>query len=276
MNEVEIRKLHSIEDFDQVVKLQKIVWGLSDIDLTPAHHFDISVKTGAILLGAFVEKELAGYVYSFPACYKNRWVQHSRQLGVLLRFRGGKIGKMLKWAQRRDALEKGYQLITWTVEPLLSRNARLNFHTLGAVTRTYMTDFYRATPALSLASGVPVDRLYLEWHLSSRRVEERFVQSPGPPGLEIASVLQRMEGSSPGLPGVPDLFHSDKELSVEIPRDIGRFSENRSFISAWQEAVRVTLDHYFAGGYRIDDFILAEDRCFYILRLLSEGELDED
>lgn len=276
MTEADIRRLHSVEDFDRVVKLQKIVWGLSDIDLTPAHHFDISVKTGAILLGAFVENELAGYVYSFPACYKNRWVQHSRQLGVLPRFRGGKIGKMLKWAQRRDALEKGYQLITWTVEPLLSRNARLNFHALGAVTRTYMADFYRATPALSLASGVPVDRLYLEWHLSSPRVEKRFVQSPGPPGPEIGAVLQRMEGGGPGLPGVPDLTRSEEQLSVEIPRDITRYAENRSFISAWQAAVRLALEHYFGGGYWIDDFILAEDRCFFVLRLQGKGEWDAD
>jgi len=272
--DIQIRGLTELEEFGQVVRIQKAVWGMEDIDITPAHHFDISVKTGAILLGAFVGEELAGYVYSFPARSRSGWAQHSRQLGVLPRFRGKCIGRKLKWAQRKDAIEKGYSLITWTVDPLLSLNGRLNFFTLGAVTRTYLADFYRAMPALSVAPGVPADRLYLEWHLNSRRVEQCLADGRSRTAESFRQALVRADGGWPQPPGIPNLHLEDKILAVEIPRDIGRMTDNLSLVLAWQRAVRQTLEHYFSQGYWIDDFSQAGDRSYFILRLPEKGEWD--
>ena len=274
MADIRIKGLSNPDEFEQVVRIQQAVWGFRDIDLTPAHHFDISVKTGAILVGAFVGEELAGYVYSFPARYKNLWVQHSRQLGVLPRFRGRNIGKLLKWGQRLDALDKGYRMITWTVEPLLSLNASLNFRTLGVVTKTYLADYYKAAPALSIAAGVPVDRLYLEWHLRSPRVEKRERGAVPMEGVEAALVLEASGGGNPGLPGEPDFSLADEIILIETPKDIVRFVYEPSFILAWQEAVRRSMEYYFAAGYWIVDFLLREDRCFFVLRRPQKGEWD--
>jgi predicted GNAT superfamily acetyltransferase len=274
MGEMRIRALSTPGEYEQVVHIQKAVWGFSDIDLTPAHHFDISVKTGAIMIGAFMGEDLAGYVYSFPARYKNHWIQHSRQLGVLPRFRGRDIGKKLKWAQRRDALAKGYKMITWTVEPLLSLNAHLNFHTLGVVTRTYLADYYKAAPALSMAAGVPVDRLYLEWHLHSSRVVQREKGLFSTEGMEAAAALEGSCIANPGFPGAPDFSLTEEKILIEIPKGIKRNSRQPSFVLAWQGAVRRTMEKYFAGGYWIVDFFLREDRCFFVLRRPQKGEWD--
>ena len=274
MTDIGIRGLSSPDEYKQVVQIQKTVWGFGDIDLTPAHHFDISVKTGAILVGAFVGEELAGYVYSFPARYRNHWVQHSRQLGILPRFRGRGIGKKLKWAQRREALDKGHSMITWTVEPLLSLNARLNFRALGVVTRTYLADYYQAAPALSIAAGLPVDRLYLEWHLGSARVEQREGGVVPPEGIEAAPALQGSGGGNPGLPGEPEFSLVEENILIEIPKDIKGYLHEPAFISAWQKAVRRSLEYWFAAGYWIVDFLLREDRCFFVLRRPQKGEWD--
>ena len=163
MSEIRIKKLNSHTDFEQVRQIQKIIWHHEDIDLTSSHEFYISIKTGAILLGAVLSGKVIGFVYSFPAVFEKKLAQHSRQLAVLPDYRNLKIGKKLKWAQRKAAIQMEYDLITWTADPLIARNAKLNFHTLGAKAKTYHKNYYRSLPSLSLASGVPPDRLFIEW-----------------------------------------------------------------------------------------------------------------
>ncbi len=65
-----IRKLTHHEDFDRLLPIQRAVWGHSETDLTPAHQFCVHSRMGAILLGAFVDGTLAGFVYSFPALHR--------------------------------------------------------------------------------------------------------------------------------------------------------------------------------------------------------------
>ena len=170
---VRIKPLKAFDEFEKLLEIQRAVWSHSETDLTPVHQFAVSSRMGAILLGAYKGNRLSGFVYSFPAVFRGNWCQHSHLLAVLPEFRGSGLGKALKLAQRDEALRRGYDLITWTFDPLQTRNANLNLQALSAVARTYAANFYGLTPALCLGPGIPTDRLLIEWPIRSPRVRAR-------------------------------------------------------------------------------------------------------
>lgn len=268
MDRAHIRPLRGLRDFEGCVEIQRAVWTHSDLDLTPVHQFCIAAETGAILLGAFVGKILAGYVYSFPADLGGTFCQHSHHLAVHPGFRGRGLGKRLKWAQRDEAVRRGYDLITWTYDPMLALNASLNLAALGGLAGAYLDDFYGRTQALLLDRDVPTDRLLVEWRIRTRRVEERKSRPhKNAAGTKIPrAVEQKPGGAYPEIfPSRPDLALDAKTILVEIPRNVSDLRIVPGLIGRWQRAVRKALKRYFSLGYRAEDFI-ADERCFYVLR----------
>lgn len=268
MAEVRVRLLRGWRDLEACVRIQREVWGHADLDITPVHNLCVSIETGAILLGAFVGREMAGYVYSFPAVRDGVCCQHSHHLAVLPAYRGRKLGKTLKRAQWIEALRRGTKLITWTYDPMQARNANLNLHALGALGRVYLDDFYGRTPALMLDAGVPTDRLLLEWRIATPRVRARMAGdrlAPDPARI-VRAVEMTPGGEYPAIvPGRPDLGRTEPRLLIELPRNIRDLKGTPGLIGRWQKAVRTTFKHYFAAGYRLDDFIAGE-RSFYVLK----------
>jgi len=260
-----IRNLVSHSDFNACVDIQEIVWRHSPEDLTPAHQFCMSVETGSILLGAFVEGRLAGFVYSVPALHRGKFCQHSHLLAVLPEFHGLGLGKRLKWAQRAKAIALGYDLITWTYDPLQVRNAGLNLHTLGAEARIYLPNFYGGVASLVFAETVPSDRLKVEWAIASRRVRDRLDGKF--PAYDLGREARAIEGrlNHDRLEPVPVRWsESAPRVLVEIPRDLAKHRHEPEYIRAWQIALRRVFDRAFGRGRRLTDFIFAE-RCFYVL-----------
>lgn len=267
---VTIRPLDSHKSFEKVVEIQKAVWNHDDVDLTPTHHFSISTRMGAILLGAFVGRKLAGFVYSFPAVFEGRHCQHSHLLAVLPDFQGYGLGKALKWSQRDEALRRGYGLITWTFDPLQTRNANLNLQALGALSRTYFHNFYGMTPALCLGPAIPTDRLLIEWPIRSGRVGDLARgkgKRPCPDPAKLPKALERKAGQEGtfALPARPRLNLDDPLLLVEVPRDVKALAFRCDLIADWQAGLRRVLRNYFGRGYCADYFIFG-DRCFYVLK----------
>ncbi len=271
-----VRPLRRFAEFEKLLDLQRAVWGHDDLDLTPTHQFCVSSRLGGILVGAFVGRELAGFVYSFPAVFCKRHVQHSHLLAVRPEFQGRGLGKRLKWAQRDEAIRRGYDLITWTFDPLKTRNANLNLQQLGAVARTYLPNFYGLTPSLCLAPGIPTDRLLIEWPIKTRRVGGR-VDGRGQgkavrarPVYDIDALPKALERSRPGDPPLAGpapakLDLREKAVLVEVPKDITALRGRPDLIAAWQTGLRRVMTRYFERGYRADHFLFAE-RAFYVLR----------
>jgi len=268
---LKIKPLRHHAEFEQCVAIQKEVWQLEDIEVTPVHHFCIGVKTGAILLGAFLDGQMAGFVYSFPSIYHGKLSHHSHQLAVLPQFQGLGIGKKLKWAQRAQALKLGLELITWTVDPLQARNANLNLRTLGAITRTYWDNFYGFSPSLILGPNIPTDRFLMEWWLRSPRVIKR-VKGTHKINYQLAHLPKAVEGEMASgdklRPGRLRLNLKEDLILVELPRDIKAYRHEPALISSWQEALRKVFRHYFRAGYAASDFIFGE-RSFYVLEKIS-------
>lgn len=267
---IKIRPLGRAADFDEILDIQRRVWGHGETDVTPSHLFRITSRLGAILLGGYIDNRLTGFVYSFPAVFEGRPVQHSHLLAVLPEYQGRGVGKLLKWAQRDKAIELGYGLITWTFDPLQARNANLNLHTLGAVARTYWRNFYGNQEALVLGPGVRTDRFLVEWPIKSVRVAERRAGGPwrAIPQDAPRALDRRRDSPAPvndfAKPGRPDLKLNDRVILAEVPRAVNSFRQKPDLIAAWQRGLRRTLEHYLDGGYVVDDFIFGE-RCYYVL-----------
>ena len=262
-----IRKLTRQDEFERLVPIQRIIWHHTDLNLMPPLLFRIHSLMGGILFGAFVDGELAGLVYSFPAAFRGVRAQHSHLLAVLPEYQGLGIGKKLKLAQRREALKQGIGLITWTYDPMQVRNANLNLHALGVRSRTYLPDFYGPIPALCLGPGIPTDRLLVEWRIkgpgavgTSRRKRSLIAADGLPAALE--------RGPSGGrefpLPARPRLGLGGGRILVEVPPDVNRLKPRPEIIRAWQAGLRKVFPAYFARGYAVSDFIFGE-RSFYVL-----------
>lgn len=182
MEEIGIRECATIEELDQCVSLQREVFGLSEIEISPRRHLIVSRHAGGWTLGAFengVDGKLVGFVHHLVAIRgEDEIIGYSHMMAVRKDYQNKGVGAQLKWAQRKRALAEGRNFIRWTWEPMQARNAHFNLNRLGVVAREYGQDFYGkdyVTDPLqqaSAGSGIPSDRLIANWELLSPRVIE--------------------------------------------------------------------------------------------------------
>jgi predicted GNAT superfamily acetyltransferase len=272
-----IRRLTGYWDFKKLPDIQRRVWRHDETDLTPTHQFCISSIMGAIILGALINEDMVGFVFSFPAVHDNKLSQHSHLLAVLPDCQGYGIGKRLKWAQRDWALKLGYDRITWTVDPLQARNANLNIHTLGAVTSTYLRNFYGLDSKLSLGPAIPTDRFLMDWPIRKKRVGER--RRGRFESFETAALpraLERKAGETDPLPGKPRLGLTDPLILAEVPGTINAWRGSHEPIASWQNALRRVFEHYFSPAtaistsLRIEPFVDGFDQLLHLERLFKK------
>ena len=169
-SDVRLRHCDGIDDLQACVGLQQEVWSFSDYDLVPLRLFVVAQKIGGQVIGAFDKDTLVGFVMSIPGSRHGQPYLHSHMLAVREAYRDQGLGRLLKLAQRDDALERGFELIEWTFDPLEIKNAYLNLEKLGAVARRYNINQYGYSSS-PLQGGLPTDRLVAEWWLRSKRVE---------------------------------------------------------------------------------------------------------
>jgi len=154
-----IRELTSIEEFEACLDLQRDGFGWSDVELMPMRFFIVSRHIGGLVLGAFEEDKLVGFLSAIPGVKEGIPYWHSHMLAVRRDRRDSGIGSQLKQAQKSAALRQGIRLIEWTFDPLVSRNAYVNIEKLGVIVRRYYPAFY----------GDDSDRLIAEWWLEKPR-----------------------------------------------------------------------------------------------------------
>jgi predicted GNAT superfamily acetyltransferase len=257
-----IRDLTSLEDCQQVVRLQKDVWGYADgEDVVPVPVLIVSIKRGGILIGAFEGERLVGFVYSVPALKDGRLTQWSDMLGVTRAARGSGLGLRLKLAQRERALAMGIEIIEWTFDPMQALNAHLNMARLGAIAEEYEENLYGETSS-PLHRGVPTDRLVALWKLTAPHVERR-IQPSGLPVARDASVMAApvVNTSRNQDPAEPDVNSNDRRVLIEVPATFTEMlTADPPRAHRWRMTTRLAFQTYFARGYRAVDFLLSADR----------------
>ncbi len=180
-----VRALSGRHEFADAVNLQRMIWGWEDLDILPVRFFVVASDIGGQILGAFDDNFLCGFCVAIPGVRAaQRPYLHSHMLGVLPEYRDSGAGRMLKLAQREDALARGFDLVEWTFDPLEIKNAYFNVEKLGAIIRRYLPNHYGITTS-RLQGGLPTDRCVAEWHLNRPRQEfTTLARIPVPTGLD--------------------------------------------------------------------------------------------
>lgn len=253
-----IRELDSISDLRRAIQLEQEVWDLSDVDVTPLTTAIAAQAAGAFWLGAFDSAELVGIAYAFPSLHNGRIGFHSHLLAVRDRHGQRGIGYKLKLAQRERALALGVGEITWTFDPLRSRNAHLNFAKLGVISDKYIVDFYGPQTSSPLhANGT--DRLWVTWELGTRRVSERLQgkdsHTEALDALKHLEPLVRFNGD--GVPVLADLPSalSRQRIAIEIPGDMDQIErEDMPRARPWREATRHAFTAAIQARFVVKEF----------------------
>lgn len=241
--EITIRECTTLEELGACVDLQRQVFQLPEIELSPVRHFVVTKNAGGFILGAYSEGELIGFVLSVPAFLRGERAFYSHMTAVRADFQSYGVGARLKWSQRDRALDLGVKFVKWTYEPVKSRNAYFNLEKLGAILTEYQHNFYGTDYAVAPESGKQIglqsDRLFAEWHLESPKV------------LAIAAGEQYIEERTPAaqieiINNWSDLVEADPASALEL-----------------QLRVRQEFDAAFANGLIGRGFV--RDTSTYLL-----------
>lgn len=169
MDSITIRPLIELSEFIQAIDVQKKAWNRDEYSLIPPTIFKSFSKNGGCVIGAFVRQDdsserVIGYAIGFLAINKEKELyHHSQQVAVLPEYQQLGIASKLKFAQKEYIQETfGNRVMTWTVDPLLSKNAFLNYHKLGAIGRLYWVNYYGSRED-DLNAGLETDRIEVEW-----------------------------------------------------------------------------------------------------------------
>ena len=201
-------------------------------------------ESGGYVAGVKVDGELVGAAIGFP---RHPTGLHSHIAGVLPTHAGRGVGRALKLHQRAWCLERGIDLITWTFDPLVARNAHLNLTRLGVKAPQYLIDHYGPMND-ALNSNDPSDRLLVSWDLLTPRPGE-------PPAGPVHTVLADQAGEP--VPATDPAPGGADRILVAVPGDIEALRRTDPPLARrWRLAVRDALHGRMAAGWTIEGFRL--------------------
>jgi predicted GNAT superfamily acetyltransferase len=264
-----IRLIRSHAEFRQCEDLQKTVWGGLSVS---SEVMLVTQKYGGVVLGAFAEGRLAGFLYAFLARRNGKTIHWSHMMAVAPGLRDRGLGFEMKLAHRKLALERGIKSVCWTFDPLQSRNATLNLARLGAQAEEYIVDCYGHFPS-KIEKGLPSDRLVVNWQIASSRVRRRLQTDPPELLPPNCGRINETESNAKGFLKNHRLHLNlgDRRLAMEIPANTDEMRAGDSLLaSKWRLEAREAFQSYLARGYQIESFIPpgAQGRrnAFYVFR----------
>jgi predicted GNAT superfamily acetyltransferase len=247
---ITIRELSSLEDARAAAVLLDSIWGGQSV-ITPELLRAMGTH-GGLVLGAFRGDTLVGAQMGFVGLVEGRPLVHSHVTGVTPDEQGAGVGFALKIGQRDWCLARGIDVVTWTFDPLIARNARFNLHKLGAVAVRFLRDFYGPMDD-QINIGERTDRLEVRWDLRSPRVEAAVRGSP--PSDDDLREVQMVLDERDGQP-VRGESGDAIRIAIRIPSDYQALRRgDRTAAKAWRDAVGDQLEEAMDRGFRAIDFL---------------------
>jgi predicted GNAT superfamily acetyltransferase len=287
MGSIEILPVTKFDDARQLEDVQQATWHMTELEMIPGRFMHVMRLNGACVLGAYDGDKIVGFVFGLLGTVEDleervdqiaaaRLQLYSVIMGVLPEYQVQGIGYRLKLAQREFAIRIGVRMITWTFDALESRNAYFNLKKLGIVCHRYIRDYHGELGGLN--AGMSTDRLYVEWWVSSNRVQNRLSSERGPLNLDAylqggALLVNEAQADERGLlvPQEALELEEARMLLLEIPTNIQEIKKNDiSLAQSWRAHTRRLFEHYFQKRYMITDFVRHEEgdgshRGLYVL-----------
>lgn len=263
-----IKELRTMDELKLMQNIESKVWEMSPI---PTHQTFTAVKNGGIVLAAFVDEKIVGFCYGFTGFKEDKSYLCSHMLAIDPDYRSRNIGAKLKLRQREIAIDKGYDLMTWTYDPLETRNAYLNLTKLNAVCNTYIENCYgEMTDGMN--KGLPSDRFEVHWHLKSAYLNdyESF-------DVSNAVSLNTLRNNEEGLSEFVMINHNELDAhaySLSVPKDFQRLkSESPSLALDWRLKTREKFRELFIAGYSAVHLIPYDNHAEYIFMKTDDLKL---
>ncbi len=268
---IRIRLLESIAEYRAAEQLQRDVWGLEEVEIVPDHLMLTAQMNGGLVLGAFEGERMVGFAHGFLGLTPEGRLKHcSDMVGVHPACQNQNVGYRLKLAQREHVLRQGIDLITWTFDPLESRNGYLNFYKLGVTCHLYLRNLYDGMRD-GLNVGLESDRFQVDWAIASRRVIERLRGEVT--GTSLAAL--RAEGVpvlNPPRPGrSPRPARTVRPIAgdrflIQIPARFQTIKRaDMALAHAWRMHTRDLFEAAFEAGYVAVDLLHEAGESWYLL-----------
>jgi predicted GNAT superfamily acetyltransferase len=252
VSRVSIRALRGLDDFAAAQRLAKRVWGFEDLQVPSTFDLQVVGHVGGLTAGAFSGGRLVGFVHGLPRTDLGHPCHHSHLLAVAPELRGRGLSVRLKLFQRRWCLDRGIRRITWTYDPLLVTNARLNLVRLRARARVFLPNVYGELGGLY--GALPTDRFEVLWSLDAPDVR-RAARGVAPDPADA----DRLPKASPGrVPRAP-------RVAVEIPSGApSMYAADPPAARRARLRLRRVAGELFARGYEAVSIAAAGPRALYV------------
>ena len=230
-----IQNLSKVIDQKSARKIFDLTWSMDvGTEITP-NLLQAMVHTGSYLSGAFIDGNIVGAAFAFPATNDGLHL-HSHMTAVLPEFRDKGVGYALKIDQWNWAKKNNYSHLSWTFDPLVRRNAKLNIAKLGVDISTYLPNFYGDMPD-ALNAGDESDRLMVSWRTDAGAPKARELITNPEPG----------------------------DILIELPEDIVAIrAKNQSESMKWRIRVREQFMAAFEKKGRVIGFSANNE---YVVRI---------
>jgi len=267
---IKIQAVSTLKDCRKIEHLQIQIWQSPEIEVVPNHMLlTFALNQGIVLLATENDVPL-GFAFGFQGTTKNgQWAHISHQLGVLPAAQNGNLGYRLKLAQRDIAISQGLNLMIWTFDPLLSRNAHLNFGKLGVINRNYIRNLY-GDMRDNINGIAESDRFKVEWWLKHSLVQQKLAGAFHPSKIDAAQILNPCDTDSRGLLIPPEKISplSAKQHFIQIPVDINAIKKaDDSLANIWRMHTRSLFERAINQKYIVTNFIFmrAQQKAYYLL-----------
>ena len=175
------------------------------------------------------------------------------------------LGRRLKNHQREVVRELGGVIIYWTYDPLVARNAHLNFNRLGVYIAEYVDDMYGTTDSV-LHGGMATDRFVVAWPTRDEEADTLLAEARR--AVDSADCRQAAVATPEWIAGTAGKSILPQHVRIEIPADAETLlaTSPRDAI-AWRSSVRSAMHWGLSAGYTVNGFYLddAAERGYYLL-----------
>jgi predicted GNAT superfamily acetyltransferase len=246
----EIRELHELEDLRALAELLAVVWGRPGEPPISSDILKALVHSGNYISGAFSDGRLIGGLVGWlGGDPRHELHMHSHILGVLPSDETRGLGFELKQHQRSWCLARGVNVMEWTTDPLVRRNAYFNLTKLGAEAPRYLVDFYGEMRD-GINKGDESDRLLIRWRLDSKKAESAALRQPAEPYVEKSRADPILSTGPKGEPVFTAA--SSRVLLCATPADIVAMRRtDPAMAREWRMALRSALGGALDESYAI-------------------------